>query len=136
MYISIRSQETRATVNDTKIAKRMALLVFTNFACWAPIAFFALTALLGHPLINVTKSKILLVFFYPINSCANPFLYAILTKQYRRDFFILVSRYGLCQRRAAKYKGTSSHVMQHRIASIKCPNAGMLSNYIVPNQLF
>lgn len=67
--------------------------MFTNFACWAPIAFFGLTALAGVPLINVAKSKILLVFFYPLNSCADPYLYAILTAQYRRDLFMLLSRY-------------------------------------------
>lgn len=74
------------------IAKKMALLVFTDFACWAPIAFFSLTALLGYPLIGVTRSKILLVFFYPLNSCANPYLYAIMTAQYRRDLFLLLAR--------------------------------------------
>lgn len=86
----------------------MALLVFTDFACWAPIAFFGLTAVAGYPLIDMTKSKILLVFFYPLNSCANPFLYAILTRQYRRDLFILLARYGLCTSRASKYKDASS----------------------------
>lgn len=108
MYHAIISQETRATVNDTTIAKRMALLVFTDFACWAPIAFFGLTAIAGYPLINVTNSKILIVFFYPLNSCSNPYLYAILTKQYRRDFFILTSRLGFCRSRAEKYKPGST----------------------------
>jgi len=108
MYYSIKRQRVSVAASDTLIAKKMALLVFTDFACWVPIAFFGLTAVAGYPLINVTKSKILLVFFYPINSCANPFLYAILTKQYRRDFFILVSRYGFCTKRAMKYKGTSN----------------------------
>lgn len=78
--------------------------MFTNFACWAPIAFFGLTALAGYPLIDVTGSKILLVFFYPINSCANPYLYAILTAQYRRDLFLLLSKFGMCKQRAQKYK--------------------------------
>ena len=108
MYHAIVSQETRTTTNDATIAKRMALLVFTDFACWAPIAFFGLTAVAGFPLISVTHSKILLVFFYPLNSCSNPYLYAIVTKQYRRDFFILASRWGCCKERAAKYKGPSS----------------------------
>ncbi|XP_074033064.1 lutropin-choriogonadotropic hormone receptor isoform X2 [Leptinotarsa decemlineata] len=91
--------------SDLTVAKRMALLVFTDFACWSPIAFFGLTALLGYPLITVTQSKILLVFFYPLNSCANPCLYALLTQQYRRDFFILMGRYGLCKDRAERHKG-------------------------------
>nr|BAO01099.1 neuropeptide GPCR A49 [Nilaparvata lugens] len=97
MYVSIRGGQGQATADplscpDMRVAKRMALLVFTDFACWAPIAFFALTALAGLPLIDVPKTKILLVFFYPLNSCANPYLYALLTQQYRRDFFILLSR--------------------------------------------
>ncbi|KAG8239308.1 hypothetical protein J437_LFUL015084 [Ladona fulva] len=89
-----RGSSSRAS-GEMTVAKRMALLVFTDFACWAPIAFFGLTAVAGMPLIDVTRSKILLVFFYPLNSCANPYLYAILTKQYRRDLFILLSRYKL-----------------------------------------
>lgn len=77
---------------EMTVARKMALLVFTDFACWAPIAFFSLTALIGFPLIDVTKSKILLVFFYPLNSCANPYLYALLTTQYKRDLVNLLSR--------------------------------------------
>ncbi|RUS72581.1 hypothetical protein EGW08_019667 [Elysia chlorotica] len=96
-----------ARSNDATIAKRMAILVMTNFICWAPIAFFGLTASFGFPLIDITNSKILLVFFYPFNSCANPFLYAILTKQFRKDVFILLGRYGFCTDRANRYKGTS-----------------------------
>lgn len=93
IYFSL-AYETRhsASRGEMTIAKKMALLVFTDFACWAPIAFFALTALAGYPLIGVTHSKILLVFFYPLNSCANPYLYAIMTAQYRKDFFIFMAR--------------------------------------------
>ncbi|KAF5271761.1 hypothetical protein FQA39_LY08084 [Lamprigera yunnana] len=109
MYKSIRKGGNRCSTttvrSDLTVAKRMALLVFTDFACWAPIAFFGLTALLGTPLITVTQTKILLVFFYPLNSCANPYLYALLTQQYRRDFFILMGRYGLCKDRAERHKG-------------------------------
>lgn len=107
MYCSIRrGRESAAALNnsDMTVAKRMALLVFTDFACWAPIAFFGLTALAGYPLIDVTNTKILLVFFYPLNSCANPYLYALLTQQYRRDVLVLLSRYGLCTERAARQK--------------------------------
>jgi len=105
MYCSIKGgQDAVAALarSDMTVAKRMALLVFTDFACWAPIAFFGLTALAGHPLIDVPHTKILLVFFYPLNSCANPYLYALLTQQYRRDLFVMLSRYGLCSERAAR----------------------------------
>ncbi|GBM22693.1 Lutropin-choriogonadotropic hormone receptor [Araneus ventricosus] len=92
MYMSVIRHQSRATANDMAVAKRMAMLVITDFLCWAPVAFFAATAVSGYPLIDVTKSKILLVFFYPLNSCANPFLYAIFTTQYRRDFLTLLNR--------------------------------------------
>ena len=96
IYLSL-GKETRQVGNaswgEMTVAKKMALLVFTNFTCWAPIAFFGLTALAGFPLIDVAKSKILLVFFYPLNSCADPYLYAILTKQYRRDLLVLLSKW-------------------------------------------
>lgn len=93
IYLSLGQETRRSSANsEMTIAKKMAMLVFTDFACWAPIAFFGLTALSGYPLIDVTRSKILLVFFYPLNSCANPYLYAILTAQYRRDFYMLLQR--------------------------------------------
>lgn len=93
IYFSLTYETRRSSSKgEMTIAKKMALLVFTDFACWAPIAFFSLTALLGYPLIGVTRSKILLVFFYPLNSCANPYLYAIMTAQYRRDLFLLLAR--------------------------------------------
>ncbi|GIY04970.1 thyrotropin receptor [Caerostris darwini] len=68
---------TAAVRSDLSVAKRMAMLVFTDFACWAPIAFFGLTVI-GLPQIGVANSEILLVFFYLLNSCSNLFLYAIL----------------------------------------------------------
>ncbi|GAB6021832.1 hypothetical protein CHUAL_004404 [Chamberlinius hualienensis] len=110
MYCTISAHHSTVTQSDKTVAKRMALLVFTDFACWAPIAFFGLTAVFGHPLIDVTNSKILLVFFYPLNSCANPFLYAIFTKQYRRDLMILLNRYGLIKERSS---GTKSNFNKH-----------------------
>lgn len=111
IYISLGHETRHARDNipgEISIAKKMTLLVFTNFTCWAPIAFFGLTALAGYPLINVTKSKILLVFFYPLNSCADPYLYAILTSQYRQDFITLLSKLGICSQTLLKYKHSES----------------------------
>uniref|UniRef100_A0A1B6FIP4 G-protein coupled receptors family 1 profile domain-containing protein n=1 Tax=Cuerna arida TaxID=1464854 RepID=A0A1B6FIP4_9HEMI len=103
IYLSL-GYETRHPTGEGTVARKMTLLVGTNFACWAPIAFFSLTAVAGYPLIDVTRSKILLVFFYPINSCANPYLYAIMTAQYRKDLIQLLARYGLCTKCAQEYK--------------------------------
>ncbi|CAG9860688.1 unnamed protein product [Phyllotreta striolata] len=93
IYLSL-GQETRraSTKGEMTIAKKMSLLILVDFATVAPVAFFGLTALAGYPLIGVTKSKILLVFFYPLNACANPYLYAVMTAQYRNDFMKIMSR--------------------------------------------
>ena len=84
MYCAIRGSQAWNS-NDSRIAKRMALLVFTDFLCWSPIAFFSITAVLGWQLITLEQAKVFTVFILPLNSCCNPFLYAILTKQFKKD---------------------------------------------------
>lgn len=84
MYCAIRGSQAWNS-NDSRIAKRMALLVFTDFLCWSPIAFFSLTAAFGWQLITLEQAKVFTVFVLPLNSCCNPFLYAILTKQFKKD---------------------------------------------------
>ncbi|XP_035176376.1 follicle-stimulating hormone receptor isoform X4 [Oxyura jamaicensis] len=108
IYFTVRNPNVISSNSDTKIAKCMAILIFTDFLCMAPISFFAISASLKVPLITVSKSKILLVLFYPINSCANPFLYAIFTKSFRRDFFILLSKFGCCEMQAQIYRTDTS----------------------------
>ncbi|XP_032882359.1 thyrotropin receptor [Amblyraja radiata] len=105
IYAAIRSPRPKAGGKDAKMAKKMAVLIFTDFACLAPISFYALSAILSKPLITVTNSKILLVLFYPLNSCANPFLYGLFTTAFRRDALVLLSKVGLCRRRAQLYRG-------------------------------
>ncbi|XP_069623996.1 lutropin-choriogonadotropic hormone receptor [Ranitomeya imitator] len=104
IYIAVQNPEFTPTNKDTTIAKKMAVLIFTDFTCMAPISFFAISAAFKVPLITVTNSKILLVLFYPVNSCANPFLYAIFTKAFRRDFFLLMSKFGCCKAQAELYR--------------------------------
>ena len=105
MFRQVRGNNTLAGRSDATIAKRMAMLVFTDFLCLFPIAFFGITAAAGAPLITITESKILLVFFFPLNSCANPFLYAIFTKQFKKDFFSLMGILGFFEEQAARYRG-------------------------------
>lgn len=137
IYFTVRNPNIASSSSDTKIAKRMAMLIFTDFLCMAPISFFAISASLKVPLITVSKSKILLVLFYPINSCANPFLYAIFTKNFRRDFFILLSKFGCYKMQAQIYKTeTSSTVHNYHPRNGHCSPAPRVingSNYtIVP----
>ncbi|XP_009559607.1 thyrotropin receptor isoform X2 [Cuculus canorus] len=110
IYVTVRNPQYKSGDKDTKIAKRMAVLIFTDFLCMAPISFHALSAIMNKPLITVTNSKILLVLFYPLNSCANPFLYAIFTKAFRRDVFILLSKFGVCEHQAQVYRGQTISV--------------------------
>ena len=86
--------------SDSEVAKRMALLVFTDFFCWGPIAFVGLWSAFGYTDtlgITVKNSKFLLVIFFPINALCNPFLYAVSTNSFKRDFYDLLIRCGLCQ---------------------------------------
>ncbi|XP_014483858.1 PREDICTED: lutropin-choriogonadotropic hormone receptor isoform X2 [Dinoponera quadriceps] len=88
MYCAIRGSQAWNS-NDSRIAKRMALLVFTDFLCWSPIAFFSLTATFGMQLVSLEQAKVFAVFVLPLNSCCNPFLYAILTKQFKKDCVLI-----------------------------------------------
>ncbi|XP_058523750.1 follicle-stimulating hormone receptor isoform X2 [Ochotona princeps] len=129
IYLTVRNPNIVSSSSDTKIAKRMALLIFTDFLCMAPISFFAISASLKVPLITVSKAKILLVLFYPINSCANPFLYAIFTKNFRRDLFILLSRFGCYEMQAHIYRtefSSTAHNSQPR--NSHCSSAPRVSN--------
>ncbi|XP_074898103.1 follicle-stimulating hormone receptor isoform X2 [Buteo buteo] len=129
IYFTVRNPNVISSNSDTKIAKRMAILIFTDFLCMAPISFFAISASLKVPLITVSKSKILLVLFYPINSCANPFLYAIFTKTFRRDFFILLSKFGCCEMQAQIYRTeTSSSAHNFHTRNGHCPSASKNSD--------
>ncbi|XP_064635082.1 leucine-rich repeat-containing G-protein coupled receptor 5-like [Lineus longissimus] len=91
MYCSVRGSQAWNS-NDSRVAKRMALLVFTDFACWAPISFFAIASAFGLNLISLNDAKIFTIFILPLNSCANPFLYAIFTKQFKKDCVIICNR--------------------------------------------
>ncbi|XP_068564750.1 thyrotropin receptor [Cebidichthys violaceus] len=141
IYCAVHNPHYRSGSKDTNIAKRMAVLIFTDFLCMAPISFYAMSAALDRPLITVSNSKILLVLFYPLNSCANPFLYAIFTKAFRGDVFILLSKVGLCQQRAQLFRGQtvsskgSSRTSQNRKDKDKIKKVGNGAQEEVPIHL-
>uniref|UniRef100_A0A3B4YNN8 Lutropin-choriogonadotropic hormone receptor n=1 Tax=Seriola lalandi dorsalis TaxID=1841481 RepID=A0A3B4YNN8_SERLL len=124
IYLAVKNPEFPRRSADTKIAKRMAVLIFTDFLCMAPISFFAISAAFKVPLITVTNSKILLVLFFPINSCANPFLYAIFTKAFRKDAYQLMSAMGCCKSKASVYR-MKAHCSENTLKSnLKSKNNG------------
>lgn len=91
MYCAIRGSQAWNT-NDLRIAKRMSILVLTDFLCWSPIIASALAALLGKRVIDTTTLKVMTIFILPLNSIANPFLYAITTRKFKRDLDSLLHR--------------------------------------------
>ncbi|KAM9306558.1 thyrotropin receptor-like isoform 2-T2 [Pholidichthys leucotaenia] len=104
IYCMVHNPQYDSSRCDLNMAKRMAAIIFTNFLCLAPICFYGLSAALHQPLMTITNSKVLLVLFYPLNSCMHPFFYAIMTKAFRSDILMLLSRMGLCQRQAHRYR--------------------------------
>uniref|UniRef100_A0AAY4E108 Lutropin-choriogonadotropic hormone receptor n=2 Tax=Denticeps clupeoides TaxID=299321 RepID=A0AAY4E108_9TELE len=137
IYVAVRNPEFPGRSADTKIAKRMAVLIFTDFLCMAPISFFAISAAFRVPLITVTNSKILLVLFYPINSCANPFLYAIFTKAFRKDACMLLSSMGCCESKASMYRMKtycSENVAKSSSGTGNKPSRGVLRRPVPQHQ--
>ncbi|XP_036402262.1 lutropin-choriogonadotropic hormone receptor-like [Megalops cyprinoides] len=116
IYLTVRNPHLATRHSDAKMAKRMAVLIFTDFLCMAPISFFAISAALRMPLITVSHSKILLILFYPINSLCNPFLYTIFTRAFRLDVCLLLSRCGCCRARAELYR-------MHSLTARKAPKS-------------
>uniref|UniRef100_A0A8C7XRI8 G-protein coupled receptors family 1 profile domain-containing protein n=1 Tax=Oryzias sinensis TaxID=183150 RepID=A0A8C7XRI8_9TELE len=108
IYCMVHNSQHASSRSDNSMAKRMAALIFTNFLCLAPVCFYGLSATFNRPLMTFTDSKVLLVLFYPLNSCVHPFFYAILTKAFHRDTLMLLSRMGLCQRQAHLYRSRST----------------------------
>lgn len=129
IYLAVKNPEVPRRSADTKIAKRMAVLIFTDFLCMAPISFFAISAAFKAPLITVTNSKILLVLFFPINSCANPFLYAIFTKAFRKDAYQLMSAMGCCESKASVYRMKAycckNSIKSNLVSNDKGPGTGV-----------
>lgn len=95
MYLNIQ-HTARVTFADLNIARKMAVIVLTNFACWAPVAMSSLIAIYGEPLMDVPTSKFLMVFVFPINALTNPFLYFLVTKRFQQDLHTMFNRCLCC----------------------------------------
>ncbi len=58
IYCMVHNPQHQSSRCDTSMAKRMAVLILTNFMCLAPICFYGLSAALHQPLLTVTDSKV------------------------------------------------------------------------------
>uniref|UniRef100_A0A3Q1EZ77 Thyrotropin receptor n=1 Tax=Acanthochromis polyacanthus TaxID=80966 RepID=A0A3Q1EZ77_9TELE len=58
IYCMVHNPQHDSSRCDTGMAKRMAVLIFTNFLCLTPICFCGLSAALHQPLMTLTESKV------------------------------------------------------------------------------
>ncbi|XP_025091011.1 G-protein coupled receptor GRL101-like [Pomacea canaliculata] len=72
---AVRSSESK---NDSAMARRMTLIVMTDFCCWVPIILLGFASLGGARSSNEVYAWIA-VFVLPLNSAINPILYTIST---------------------------------------------------------
>nr|KAG5709114.1 hypothetical protein BaRGS_028570 [Batillaria attramentaria] len=80
IYHAIRNtpmaSKTLRRKQDMAIARRLFLIVFSDFCCWFPIGLMGLLVFYGTPIpgeVNVWAA----VFILPVNSAINPFLYTL-----------------------------------------------------------
>ena len=80
IYLAVRTVSAAAgsqrCEKDMTLARRLFLVVFTDFCCWFPIGLMGLLAASGTPIpgqVNVWAA----IFVLPLNSALNPFLYTL-----------------------------------------------------------
>ena len=71
------------TTSDSKMFRMVFVLIITDFKCWAPLVTLSLAALFRQDLIRTSHFKWFAVLVLPINACANPFLYGLLTEKFK-----------------------------------------------------
>nr|KAG5704356.1 hypothetical protein BaRGS_031062 [Batillaria attramentaria] len=88
IYRAVRStsldDRTQRRQQDMAIARRLFLIVFSDYCCWFPVCVMGLLASQGTPIageFNVLAA----IFVMPINSAINPFLYTLNTLLERRS---------------------------------------------------
>ena len=87
IYFSVQqSSKITSTVSDKDmaIARRLFVVVFSDFCCWFPVGVMGLMANAGVPIpgnVNVLTA----IFVLPLNSALNPFLYTYAKYRQKRE---------------------------------------------------
>ena len=71
-----RAAGAQRRLQEMAVARRLFLVVFTDFCCWFPVGVMGLMAAAGTPIpgeVNVWTA----IFVLPLNSALNPFLYTL-----------------------------------------------------------
>ena len=85
LYIYCRIRWTNTTTLNRKMFLMVAMLVLVDYLCWAPLVMVSLAALSNRDLINTNITKWFAVLVLPINACAKPFIYVLLTEKCRQQ---------------------------------------------------
>ncbi|GAB1600041.1 G-protein coupled receptor GRL101-like, partial [Argonauta hians] len=84
LWMFIVAKKTRSAVTtaeaktDSAMAKRITLIVLTDFFCWVPIIILGIASLCGARIPPEVYAWVA-VFFLPVNSAINPVLYTLST---------------------------------------------------------
>ena len=73
----------RASDDDFKLARRIALTVLTDFFCWIPIILMTIFSMSGKPIPDEVSAWVA-VFVLPLNSALNPILYTIMVIKWKK----------------------------------------------------
>ena len=89
MYMAIKRASRQCTrkresLEEIKMATKMAIIVGTDFCCWMPIIIMGLLSLSTSVTIPHEMYAWAAVFILPVNSSANPYLYTISTLELKR----------------------------------------------------
>ena len=63
--------------NEIRMAKKLFLIVFTDFCCWVPIGLLSILVQTGAVEVDPVAYAWIATFILPINSSINPFLYTL-----------------------------------------------------------
>ena len=109
-YFQLQVRSTRMN-QDSTLAKRMMLIILTDFACWFPVIIISILALTGS-LYDPTKQVYawIAVFVLPINSSINPLLYTFSTPYVRKN--IPSAKRALKRRRRQNRRRGGSKIMK------------------------
>jgi len=82
LYIYCRIRQTNT---NRKMFHMAVMVIFVDYLCWTPLVIVCLAALSNEDLINTNTAKWFAVLVLPINACAYPFIYILLTEKLRQQ---------------------------------------------------
>ena len=83
MFVSVKRDSARSVrvghcrKREVQMAIKMALIVFTDFACWMPVIIMGILSQTGTVIFSADFYIWVAVFILPINSSFNPFFYTL-----------------------------------------------------------